>query len=508
MVTQTQSESIQLSPAEADARRIDVAEVAISPDHYIDGTRVRSDATFADISPIDESHLGDVSAAGRQEVDLAVRAAARAFPEWAALGPGGRAPYLERFANVIERRVEDLSAVETADNGSLLEASRLRVMKRGAHNIRFFAEMAETLRGAAWDTVERGAHNRVIYNPAGVTALITPWNAPFMLSTWKVGPTLAAGNTAVLKPAEWAPLTCSLMADMAEEAGLPPGVLNVVQGIGEQAGAALVAHPEVQRISFTGSTDTAKQIGAAAARNLTPVSFELGGKSPLIVCADADVDAALATVLGQYDNAGQVCLAGTRILVEESIADEFLERVLDGSRKLKLGDPRDPSTEVGPLITRQHLARVSGFVEEAKRDGARLVYGGKVSPDLGGLYYEPTLFADVPESASILRQEVFGPVLTYQSFRDEREAVALADDTDYGLAATIFTRDEERANRMGEQIVAGTVWVNCFYVRDLNAPFGGARDSGIGREGGHWSFDFYCDVQNMVTKIGSFGGHE
>lgn len=507
MTTQARTDTFQRLPSDSGSRRLNVASVSISPDHYIGGERTPSQRTFSDISPIDESLLADISSGGADEVDLAVEAATRAFPAWAALGPAGRAPYLYRFADLILERVEELAAVETVDNGSLLEAGRLRVMKRGAHNIRFFAELAERLHGDEWDTVERGAHNRVIYNPAGVTALITPWNAPFMLSTWKVGPTLAAGNTAVLKPAEWAPLTCSLMADYAHEAGLPAGVLNVVQGMGEEAGAALVAHPKVRRISFTGSTDTAKRIGASAASNLVPVSFELGGKSPLIVFADADLDAAVSTVLGQYDNAGQVCLAGTRIMVEASIADEFLDRVLAGAQQLVLGDPRDPKTEVGPLITRQHVHRVSGYVEQAKHDGARLLCGGRISPELGGLYYEPTLFAEVPKGAAIVREEVFGPVLTFQTFADEREAVLLANDTAYGLAATIFTQDEEKANRIGEAVIAGTVWINCFYVRDLNAPFGGAKRSGIGREGGHWSFDFYCDVQDIVTRVGSFGSH-
>jgi betaine-aldehyde dehydrogenase/5-carboxymethyl-2-hydroxymuconic-semialdehyde dehydrogenase len=379
-------------------------------------------------------------------------------------------------------------------------------MKRGAHNIRYFAEYAEKLKGEEWDTQPANAHNRVVYQPAGVAALVTPWNAPFMLSTWKVGPALAAGNTVVLKPPEWAPLTCSLLADFAAEAGLPPGVFNVIQGIGEEAGAALVAHPGVDRISFTGSIETAQKIGAAAARNLTPVSFELGGKSPLIVFADADLDLAVRNLLEQYDNAGQVCLAGTRLLVEETIAGEMQERMEEGARKLRLGDPRQPETQVGPLIHPDHLKRVDGFVQRAIKDGARLVYGGKVSPGLGGLYYEPTLFVDPPPGSEILQQEVFGPALTFQTFKDEAEAIALANDTDYGLAAIIFTRDEAKAQRVSEAVVAGLVWVNCFYVRDLAQPFGGAKKSGIGREGGIWSFDFYCEIKDITYRKGTFTG--
>jgi acyl-CoA reductase-like NAD-dependent aldehyde dehydrogenase len=295
-----------------------------------------------------------------------------------------------------------------------------------------------------------------------------------------------------------------MLADLASEAGVPPGVLNVVQGTGECAGAALVANPRVRRISFTGSPETARLIGAAAAQHLTPVSFELGGKSALIVCADADIDQALSTSVGQYDNAGQVCLAGSRLLVERSVYNEFLEKLVKSIGQLRLGDPRDPATEVGPLITPQHLQRVDGFVQRAVAAGARLVCGGRVSPSLGGLYYEPTLFADMAPGSEILQREAFGPVLTIQAFDTDEEAIRIANATDYGLAATLFTRDGARADRLAAALVAGTVWVNCFYVRDLAAPFGGTRQSGIGREGGRWSFDFYCDIKTVVHRNGTF----
>ncbi len=476
----------------------------VSGDHFIADRRVASSRTLAVASPIDGTPLGEIAAGDAATAAAAVAAAARAFPAWAALGPAGRGPILRRLAALIERDVESLAQVETTNNGSLLEAGRLRVMARAAANIRFFADLAETLTAPEWDTAAANAHNRVRYDPAGPTALITPWNAPLMLACWKVGPALAAGNTVVLKPAEWTPITASMLADLALEAGVPAGVLNVVQGLGPEAGAALVASRQVRRISFTGSPATARAIGAAAAANLTPVSFELGGKSPLIVCDDADLELAVDTAAGQYDNAGQVCLAGTRLLVQRSIHAEFSRRLLARIAAIRLGDPRDPGTQVGPLIHPRHLDRVAGYVARAVAAGARPACGGRVSPALGGLYYEPTLLVDVPEGAEILREEVFGPVLTLQTFAADAEAVAMANSTEYGLAGVVFTRDRARAERLSDALVAGTVWVNCFFVRDLAAPFGGSRQSGIGREGGHWSFDFYCDVKNVVHRNGTF----
>ncbi len=478
-----------------------VAGVAVSTAHFIDGKRLASPRTFAVRSPIDGTHLADVSAGGASEIAAAVDAARRAFPAWAALGAEGRHPILKRLAQAIRDRAPRLAAVETADNGSLLIGNVARVIPRAAHNVEFFADRALRLNRETIDSPE--VTNHVRFDPAGVAALITPWNAPFMLTTWKVGPALAAGDTVVVKPPEWAPLTCSLLADLATEAGVPPGVLNVVQGVGEDAGAALAAHPEVDRLSFTGSTETARLIGASAARSLTPVSFELGGKSPFVVCADADLDAAAQTAAGQYVNAGQVCLAGTRLLVAAAVADEFRAKLGAAMSHVTVGDPRDKATRVGPLITPEHFARVEGFVDRALRAGARPVWGGKRHA-AGALYFQPTLLEDVDPDAEIVQREVFGPVLTWQTFGDEDELVRLANGTRYGLAAMVFSRSEERAMRLARRLVAGTVWVNCFFVRDLAAPFGGSRDSGIGREGGNWSFDFYCDVKNVAVLKGSF----
>jgi acyl-CoA reductase-like NAD-dependent aldehyde dehydrogenase len=477
-----------------------VAGVAVATDHWIDGRRVPSSSRFAVHSPIDGSQLAEVSAGRAADVAAAVDAARRAFPAWARLGPEGRAPLLRRFAEGIRSRAAELAAVETADNGSLLLGNIHRMVPRAALNIEFFADWALKLEHSI-DGPE--VTNHVRYEPAGVAALVTPWNAPLMLTTWKVGPALAAGDTVVVKPPEWAPLTCSLLADIADAAGIPAGVLNVVQGIGEDAGAALVAHAEVDRISFTGSPETGRLISVAGARNLVPVSAELGGKSPFIVCADADLDAAAQTVAMQYINAGQVCLAGTRILVEASVADAFLAKVRQAAAAMVVGDPREPRTRVGPLITPEHFARVQGFVERALADGAVALWGGRPH-GAGAQYFEPTLLANIRADMEIAQREVFGPVLTWQTFRDDDEVVTLANGTRYGLAAVIFTRDEPRARRLAAQVVAGTVWVNCFFVRDLAAPFGGARESGIGREGGTWSFDFFSNVKNVAIRKRSF----
>jgi 5-carboxymethyl-2-hydroxymuconic-semialdehyde dehydrogenase len=473
-----------------------VAGVAVDTRHWIGGQRVSSAGTFTDVSPVGEQPLAEVAAGGPAEVDAATAAAAAAFPGWAATSPGDRADLLRAIADGIERRAEDLAQVETLDNGALLRSHRRGVMPRAARNFRFFADWLGELGGG--DLEFSGHQQEVSWAPSGVTAIITPWNAPLMLATWRIAPALAAGNTVVAKPPEWAPLTASLLADITREAGLPDGVFNVVQGLGAEAGAALAAHPSVARVCFTGSVATGRNVAAAAGAQLTPVSLELGGKSPLLVFADADLDLAVDNAVGQYDNAGQVCLAGTRLLVDAAVADEFLARFLERAAALRQGDPRDEQTDIGPNITRAHLEKVDGFVRRAVADGARVLLGGGVNPELGGLYYQPTLLAGARAGSEILTEEVFGPVLTLQTFGSEDEAVALANSTKYGLAATLFTGDRERASRVSARLVAGTVWVNCFFVRDLRAPFGGAGQSGIGREGGTWSFDFYSDVKNTV----------
>jgi acyl-CoA reductase-like NAD-dependent aldehyde dehydrogenase len=482
------------------ADRVEVAGVAVSPDHYIGGERVASPERFEDRSPIDQSLLAEVSRAGAEEVDRAVRAAHDAFPAWAALGPAGRAPYLHRLADLIDASVERLAAVECADMAMLLRSLRARVIHRGARNYRAYADLAVAYEERDWRS--NGTWNRVQRMPAGPAAVITPWNAPFMLSTWKTAPALAAGCTVVLKPAEWSPLSCSLLADLAHEAGLPPGVFNVIQGIGEEAGAALVAHPLLRRVSFTGSPETGRLIAGAAAANLVPFTAELGGKNPFVVFADADLDAAARKAAGQYDDAGQVCLSGTRLLVEESVRDEFLARFHAAVDEHVLGDPREDATTVSPMIHPDHVERVDGFVRRARESGQEIVRGGR---RLDGLFYEPTLIAPTSNDAEIVQREVFGPVLTLQTFGTEEEAVALANSTEYGLAGIVYTGSMGRADRVGRAIRGGTIWVNTFLVRDLTAPFGGMGISGIGREGGDYALDFYSDLKTLQILEGTVG---
>jgi aminomuconate-semialdehyde/2-hydroxymuconate-6-semialdehyde dehydrogenase len=474
-----------------------VEGVEVSPDHFIGGQRVGSSEAFADVSPIDETVIARVARGDAREANAAVAAARRAFETWGRTSPEERARILHAVGDGIEARVPELAAVETRDNGSTLRSMRNSVMPRVAHNFHFFAEQLLQLHHDDFEVREHTNH--VSWDPSGVAVVITPWNAPLMLGTWRLAPALAAGNTVVFKPPEWAPLTASMLAEIAQRAGLPDGVLNVVQGIGEEVGAALVAHPDVDRIAFTGSVATGKLVAAAAAQNLTPASLELGGKSAFVIFGDADLDAAVKQAVNQYDNAGQVCLAGTRLLVQDDVYDTFLDRFVDAASRIRQGDPRRDDTDIGPQITREHFQRIDGFVERAKEAGAKAVIGGGPNEQLGGLYYRPTLFVDAPEGSEILTQEVFGPVLTLQRFADEEQAIALANSTTYGLAAIVYTGDRERARRVSERLVAGTVWVNSFFVRDLRAPFGGARNSGIGREGGTWSFDFYADVKNVCT---------
>ena len=483
--------------------RVDVAGVAVATGHFIDGTRRASPTTFEDRTPLNWELLAEVSRGDAGDAHAAVRAARDASAPWAALGPDVRRDYLHRIADLIDERNHDLAVVECLDTGMLEASLRDRVIGRAARNFRAYADLARDYQPRRWSS--HGTANAVLRMPAGPTVVITPWNAPFMLATWKVAPALAAGNTVILKPAEWSPLSASLLADIVSDAGLPPGVFNVVQGLGDEVGAALVADPLVRRISFTGSPETGRRIGVAAAANLVPFTAELGGKGPFLVFADADLDAAARQAAVMYDDAGQVCLAGTRLLVDARVRDEFVARFEAAVAPHVLGDSRAATTTVAPLIHPEHLARVEGFVERARSAGDRIVFGGR-RWRADGLWYEPTLIEPHAGDAEIVQREVFGPVLTLQTFIDEDQAVSLANATDYGLTAIVFTRSRERADRLAGAIRAGTIWTNCFLVRDLTAPFGGAGISGIGREGGDYALDFYSDLTTYQVKDGTTNG--
>ncbi len=481
--------------------RAEISDVAVSPDHFIGGKRVSTDATFEVRSPLDwEWKLAAMGRGDALTADAAVTAAIEAFPRWAGFSPAQRGEYLHRLADLIDDNIEELAIVECVDMAMLLESLRARVIHRGAENFRNYADLAARYEERRWSS--KGTANRVERMPAGPAVIITPWNAPWILSTWKIAPALAAGNPVILKPAEWAPLSASLLADLAQEAGFPPGVLNIVHGIGEEVGAALVADRRVRRISFTGSPETARHIGVSAARNITPFTAELGGKGPLVVFADSDLDAAAKQAAGQYDDSGQVCLAGTRLLVEESAAPEFLELFNKHTDAHVMGDSRNPSTTLSPLIHPDHLARVDGFVKRAREAGDMVLRGGERWRE-DGLWYEPTLIAPKDNYSEVVQREVFGPVLTFQTFADQAEAIELANSTEYGLSGIVYTGSEERAENVGSGIRAGTVWVNTFLVRDLTAPFGGCGISGIGREGGDYALDFHSDLKTVQISEGT-----
>jgi betaine-aldehyde dehydrogenase/5-carboxymethyl-2-hydroxymuconic-semialdehyde dehydrogenase len=483
--------------------RAEISETAVSPDHFIGGKRVTSEETFEVRSPLDwDWLLARVARGDALTADQAVTAAVEAFPAWSALSAKQRAEPLHRLADLIDANIDSIATVECVDMAMLLESLEARVIHRGAENFRNYADISIGYEERRWSS--KGTDNQVQRMPAGPAVIITPWNAPWLLSTWKIAPALAAGNTVILKPAEWAPLSASLLADLASDAGIPPGVLNIVQGIGEEVGAALVSDRRVRRISFTGSPETARHIGVSAARNIVPFTAELGGKGPFLVFADADLDAAAKKAAGQYDDAGQTCLAGTRLLVEQGVAEDFLELFNAYTDAHVLGDSRDPRTTISPLIHPDHLARVEGFVERARQHGDQVLRGGERWKQ-DGLWYEPTLIEPVDNNSEIVQREVFGPVLTLQTFANEEEAIRLANSTDYGLSGIVYTGSEERAERVGRGIRAGTIWVNTFLVRDLTAPFGGCGISGIGREGGDYALDFHSDLKTVQISQGTVG---
>ncbi len=482
------------TPDPADVR-VEIEGISVSTLHLIGGRRLASSSTFETRSPMAwDTVLADIAAGDAHTADLAVGAAVEGFAVWSETSAADRAAVLHRLADLIDANNDAIAMVETIDMGFKHSSMQQRLVARGAVNFRTYAELIESNDDERWSA--KGTEHVVRRRPAGPAVVITPWNAPFMLSTWKVAPALAAGNSVILKPAEWSPLSASLLADLSVEAGFPPGVFNVVQGIGETVGPPLVSDPRVRRLSFTGSPATARSIGHAAAENIVPFTAELGGKGPLIVFADADLELAARKAAEQYEDSGQVCLAGTRLLVEASIRDDFLEVFRRLTEAHVLGDPRHPDTTVAPVVHPDHLASIAAFVDRSRAAGDRIVWGGERVE--GSQHYALTLIEPASNDAEIVQREVFGPVLTIQTFEGDDEAVALANSTDYGLSALIFTTSRRRAEQVGSRIRCGIVWVNTFLIRDLTAPFGGVGISGIGREGGQYALEFHADLQTMV----------
>jgi 5-carboxymethyl-2-hydroxymuconic-semialdehyde dehydrogenase len=473
--------------------------------HVIDGEFVDSvsGATFDVLDPVSNQTYATAAAGQKEDVDLAVAAATRAFREgpWPKLVPRARARILNRIADAVEAQDARLAELETFDTG-LPITQALGQAQRAAENFRFFADLIVAQADDAYRVPGRQL-NYVNRKPIGVAGLITPWNTPFMLESWKLAPALASGCTVVLKPAEFTPLSASLWAGIFREAGLPDGVFNLVNGLGEEAGDALVRHPGVPLISFTGETTTGQTIFRNAAENLKGLSMELGGKSPAVVFADADLDGAIdSTLFGVFSLNGERCTAGSRILVERPVYEEFLQRYAARARKIVVGDPHDPTTEVGALVHPDHYAKVMSYVELGKTEG-RLLAGGGRPPGLPeGNYVAPTVFADVKPDARIFQEEIFGPVVAITPFDTDEEALALANGVTYGLAAYVWTSDLTRAHNFAHAIEAGMVWLNSHNVRDLRTPFGGVKASGLGHEGGYRSIDFYTDSQAVHVTLG------
>jgi aldehyde dehydrogenase (NAD+) len=460
-------------------------------------------ATFEVLNPHDGSKLADVAEARAADVDRAVAAAAAAFPEWSSTSASERGRLLLRLADAIEEHAEELARLESLDTGHPIRDARRLDVPRTVATFRYFGGMADKFQGDVVP-VDRGFLNYVLRVPVGVVGQIVPWNFPLMFTSWKLGPALAAGNTVVFKPAEFTPLTALRVAELMAEVGFPPGVVNVVPGFGPVAGAHLAAHPGVQKIAFTGSTEVGRRIVEASAGNLKRVQLELGGKGANIVFEDADLEAAVqGSAFAIFHNQGQACIAGSRLLLHEAIADEFLERFLALARTIRLGDPLDPATEMGPLTSAEHRDRVLGYVKVALDEGAEILCGGKAPDDpalASGYYIEPTVVVARPTDR-VCREEVFGPFVTVSRFSTDEEAIALANATEYGLGGGLWTRDLSRAHRVARAITSGMVWVNCYKRVHPGSPFGGVRNSGYGREMGFDAMREYTEAKSVWVNV-------
>jgi 5-carboxymethyl-2-hydroxymuconic-semialdehyde dehydrogenase len=474
-------------------------------DHLINGKRVAGRDYFETIDPSNQEVLAEVARGGAADVALAVSAAKAAFPAWAARPAAERAKLIHKLGELIAAQVPQLSELETRDSGQVIAQTRKQLIPRSAENFHYFAEMCTRADGHTYPTATH--LNYTLLHPVGVCALISPWNVPFMTATWKVAPCLAFGNTAVLKMSELSPLSAARLGDLAVEAGIPPGVLNVVHGFGQETGEPLCKHPDVRAISFTGSTATGQRIVQAA--GLKKYSMELGGKSPFVVFEDADMERALdAAIFMIFSNNGERCTAGSRILVQRSIYSTFAEKFAARARRILVGDPLDETTIVGPMISTGHLAKVHSYIDLGVKEGATLLCGGLERPPFPaslqrGNFVLPTVFVDVDNRMRIAQEEIFGPVACLISFKDEEQAVAIANATQYGLSSYLWTENIGKAHRVAAAIEAGMCFVNSQNVRDLRQPFGGTKASGVGREGGTWSHEIFLEPKNVCVSLGA-----
>lgn len=475
--------------------------------HWINGKEVASKETFINYNPATMEEICEVASGGEKEINEAVAAAKAAFPKWANTPAKERAKLMRKLGELIDKNVAKIAELETKDTGLPIHQTKNVLIPRASHNFDFFAEVCTRMDGHSYP-VDDQMLNYTLYQPVGVCGLISPWNVPFMTATWKTAPCLALGNTAVLKMSELSPLTAYELGQLALEAGIPAGVLNVIQGYGATAGAALAQHHDVRAISFTGGTATGRKIMASA--GIKKYSMELGGKSPVLIFEDADLDRALdAALFTIFSLNGERCTAGSRIFIQESVYDKFVVEFAARAKRLIVGDPTDPKTQVGSMITQQHYDKVTGYIKIGMEEGAKLLAGGLERPAnlpahlTKGQFIQPTVFADVDNKMRIAQEEIFGPVVCLMKFKDEAEGLKLANDVEYGLASYIWTQDIGKAHRVARGIEAGMVFINSQNVRDLRQPFGGVKASGTGREGGEYSFEVFTEIKNVCISMGS-----
>jgi 5-carboxymethyl-2-hydroxymuconic-semialdehyde dehydrogenase len=472
--------------------------------HLINGKSVESRQVFENFNPANNQVIAEVASGGEAEIAAAVQAAKDAFPAWAAKPAAERAKIMRRLGDLITQHVPELATTESTDTGQVIGQTQKALIPRAADNFHFFAEIAAHMDGESYQS-DTGHLNYTLWQPVGVCALISPWNVPFMTATWKIAPCLALGNTAVMKMSEFSPMSIDRLGQLALEAGVPAGVLNIVHGFGKEAGEPLIRHPDVRAISFTGSTATGNRIVQQA--GLKKFSMELGGKSPFIIFADAEYERALdAAIFMIFSNNGERCTAGSRILIQKAIYPQFVADFAQRAAQLKVGDPLNPHNIIGPMISPAHLQKVQRYIEIGLREGAHLLTGGG-TPDIpaefaGGNWVQPTVFADVDNRMQIAQDEIFGPVACLIPFSDEAEALRIANDTPYGLSSYVWTESTGRAIRMARDLAAGMVFVNSQNVRDLRQPFGGIKGSGVGREGGHFSFEVFAEAKNVCISYG------